>query len=191
MKDYKLTVKVRNNRILKAIEEVGGTQGGKWCQENGLEYVSVNNLINMTCSPLSASGALSKTAARLCEVLIKSPDDLWSNEQIYPLEKNFSEMEMDYHQIMALMPPDQQCYLSDFSGIEQEQTTKLVASVVSKLTKREQQVVRMRYYENKTLEECAKELDISSARVMQIESRALKKMRHPSLGDILRNGAID
>ena len=30
MKDYRITVKVRNNRILKAVEETGSTFGGKW-----------------------------------------------------------------------------------------------------------------------------------------------------------------
>ena len=91
-KDYRLTVKVRNNRILKAIEAVGGTPGGKWCAANGLNYVSVNELINLTSSPLNkVDGTLTLNASLLCDVLGKLPEDLWSNEQLYPLVKNFSE----------------------------------------------------------------------------------------------------
>lgn len=39
MKDYRVTVKVRNNRILRAIEAAGGTLVGKWCEEHGLAYL--------------------------------------------------------------------------------------------------------------------------------------------------------
>ncbi len=66
MKDYRVTVKVRNNRILRAIEEAGGTPGQKWCEEQGIGYQSINNLVNMTASPLTADGNLSAPAAMLC-----------------------------------------------------------------------------------------------------------------------------
>ena len=88
----------------------------------------MNDLINMTSSPLSSDGSLFHDAARLCEVLGKPPEDLWSNEQLYPLEKNFSEMEMDYSRVIALLPPEKQSYLQDFSKPEQEQTKALVLS---------------------------------------------------------------
>ncbi len=96
MKDYRITVKVRNNRILKAIEECGGTPGQKWCEANGLSYSSLNYFINMAKSPLRDDGTIRSSASQLCDVVGKLPEELWSNEQLYPLEKNFSEMEMDY-----------------------------------------------------------------------------------------------
>lgn len=180
MKDYRLTIKVRNNRLLKAIEAVGGTPGGKWCAENGLGYVRVNNLINMTSSPLTAEGELHRDAARLCDVLGKLPEDLWSNEQLYPLEKNFSEMEMDHAQVVALLPQEQQSYLPDFSEFEQAQTKALVSKAVSTLTPKEQEVIRMRFEDDITLDECANRLDVTRERVRQIEAKALRKLRHPA-----------
>ncbi len=180
MKDYRLTIKVRNNRLLKAIESVGGTPGGKWCEENGLSYIRVNNLVNMTSSPLTAEGKLHRDAARLCDVLQKLPEDLWSNEQLYPLERNFSEMEMDHAQVVALLPHEQQSYLPDFSEFEQAQTRALVSKAVSTLGQRAQEVIQMRFTDELTYEECGKRLGITRERVRQIEAKALRVLRHPT-----------
>jgi RNA polymerase sigma factor (sigma-70 family) len=180
MKDYRLTIKVRNNRLLKAIEAVGGTPGGKWCAANGLGYSRVNDLVNMTSSPLTAEGELRRDAAKLCEVLGKLPEDLWSNEQLYPLEKNFSEMEMDHAQAVALIPPEQQSYLLDLSEFERAQTKALVSRVVSTLTEREQEVIRMRFEDDLTLDECANRLGVTRERVRQIEAKAIRKLRQPA-----------
>jgi RNA polymerase sigma factor (sigma-70 family) len=180
MKDYRLTIKVRNNRLLKAIEAVGGTPGGKWCAANGLGYSRVNDLINMTSSPLTAEGELHQDAAKLCEVLGKLPEDLWSNEQLYPLEKNFSDIEMDHAQVVALLPQEQQSYLPDFSEFEQAQTKALVSKAISTLTPREQEVIKMRFTDELTYEECAKRFGVTRERARQIEAKALRKMRHPA-----------
>jgi RNA polymerase sigma factor (sigma-70 family) len=180
IKDYRLTIKVRNNRILKAIEAVGGTPGNKWCEEHGLRYARVNDLINMTSSPLSADGKLYRDAERLCEVLGKLPEELWSNEQLYPLERNFSSMEMDHAQVVALLPHDQQSYLPDFSNIEQAQTKSLLLKAMSTLMPREQAILKMRFYDDLLLEECAKNLGVTIERARQIEAKALVKMRNPT-----------
>ena len=181
MKDYRVTVKVRNNRILKAIEDSGGMPGAKWCHENGLGYARVNNLINMTTSPISPEGTLYPDAAKLCEVLNKLPEDLWSNEQLYPLEKNFSEMEMSHEQVVALLPSDQQSYLPDFSELEQSQTKALIGKALATLNGQERAVIRMRYEDDRSLGECAESLNVSTERIRQIESKALRKLRHPAL----------
>lgn len=185
-KDYRLTVKVRNNRILKAIEAVGGTPGGKWCAANGLNYVSVNELINLTSSPLNkVDGTLTLNASLLCDVLGKLPEDLWSNEQLYPLVKNFSEMEMDYGQVCALLPSSEQSYLPDFSEMEEAETTKLVDEALGCLTSREAKVLRLRFYEDMTLAAIGEQLGVQQERVRQIEAKALRKLRHPRLAEPL------
>lgn len=182
MKDYRITVKVRNNRILKAIEAVGGTPGNKWCEANGLGYGLVNDLINLTASPIGEYGDLRPTAARLCEVLGVLPDDLWSNEQLHPLERNFSYMEMDHSQVLALSSSGggEQAYLPDFSAIDQRETRALLDKAKARLTEREREVIALRYEKDLSLQECAKILKYTVERIRQIESKALRKLRHPS-----------
>lgn len=180
MKDYRITVKVRNNRILKAIEEVGGTPGWKWCKAYGLQYTVINHFINMTGSPINAQGRLSPEAARLCEVVGKLPEDLWSSETLYPLERNFSEIEMDHAEIFSMLPAEQQSYLADFSGIEQAQTKALLAKALATLTSKEERVIKMRFEDDLTLAQCAERMGVTPQRIRQIEGHALRKLRHPS-----------
>lgn len=189
MKDYRITVKVRNNRILKAIEEAGGTPGLKWCEANDFHYPTINDLINMTASPLNSKGELRQSAIKLCDVLNKLPEDLWSNDQLYPLEKNFSELEMDRAQLVALLPPEEQSYLQDFSKPEKEEANAVIASAIATLTEKEQAVLKMRFEEGLTYEECAKRIGGSSKRARQIEVKALRKLRHPSRSISLRSVA--
>lgn len=185
MKDYRLTVKVRNNRILEAIEAVGGTPGGKWCGANGLSYTQINDLINMTISPLAANGSLSESADRLCEVLGKLPDELWSSDQIRPLERNFSEMGMDYAQIVAFLPGAETSYLPDFSGIENEQREKAINCAIESLSSAERDVIRLRFFEGMTLDAASAVRGVTRMRIRQIESKALQKLRHPSRSKLL------
>lgn len=178
MKDYRVTVKVRNNRILKAIEEVGGETGLKWCKLHGMQYGHINDFINMTLSPLDSEGRLRINAARLCDAVNKLPEDLWSNEQLYPLEKNFSEMEMDHEQVLALT--GEQSYLPDFSDFENRQLKNLLGDALATLSGREEMVLRMRFEDGFTLDEIGDRIGVQKERVRQIEAKALSKMRHPS-----------
>ena len=63
--------------------------------------------------------------------------------------------------------------------------------VLSTLTDREEQVLRMRFGlddgKAHTLEEVGKEFDVTRERIRQIESKALRKLRHPSRSKKLRD----
>ena len=180
MKDYRITVKVRNNRILKAVEETGSTFGGKWCEANGVDYHKAVQLVAMTASPINEEGHLIKAAVQLCDALNKTPDDLWSKEQIYPLEKNFSELEMDHEQVLALLPNNERFCEHDTSALENDQQRKIVETVLASLTKREEKLIKLRFDSDLSLAECADRMHVSQERVRQIEKKALRKLRDPS-----------
>ena len=58
-----------------------------------------------------------------------------------------------------------------------------VASVLSKLTPKEERVLRLRYGfdgHERTLEEVGAEFNVTRERIRQIEGKALRKLRHPS-----------
>ena len=63
--------------------------------------------------------------------------------------------------------------------------------VMSTLTEREQQVLRMRFGlddgHSRTLEEVGREFQVTRERIRQIESKALRKLRHPSRSRKLRD----
>ena len=178
MNDYRVTVKVRNNRILKAIESAGGAPGQKWCDGNGLNYQQVNDLINMKISPLTSAGDMREVSSRLCDVVNCLPEDLWSNEQLYPLERNLSEIEMSLEGVLDLLSESHESsYLHDFSSVEKEQQSALIDKAMAMLTSREESVLRMRFYEDMTLEQVGKVLGVTRERIRGIEAKALRKMR--------------
>ena len=183
MSDYRVTIKVRNNRILKAIKDIGGEPGQKWCEANGLVYTQINSLINLTESPLLKTGLLSTPAEKLCDAVGKLPEELWTNDQIRPLEKNFTELDMTQDQVMALLPLSETSYIQDFDKKDLE---KVMAAALSTLDRKEQKILNLRFKEGLFLEEIAEKYDITRERVRQIEAKALRKLRHPSTSSLLK-----
>lgn len=64
--------------------------------------------------------------------------------------------------------------------------------ILDQLNDREQAVIRMRFgllddESDRTLEEIGKELNVTRERVRQIESSAIKKLKHPKIGRQLKN----
>jgi RNA polymerase primary sigma factor len=58
--------------------------------------------------------------------------------------------------------------------------------VLSALTPREERIIRMRLFQERTLEEVGKIFCVTRERIRQIEAKALRKLRHPSRSRKLR-----
>ncbi len=75
-----------------------------------------------------------------------------------------------------------------------ESLKSVTNNILSSLTPREAQVLKMRFgidmNSDHTLEEVGKQFDVTRERIRQIEAKALRKLRHPSRSEILR-GFLD
>jgi DNA-directed RNA polymerase sigma subunit (sigma70/sigma32) len=131
----------------------------------------------MTLSPIDTNGCLRVQAEKLCDVLGVLPDELWSAEQVRPLERNWTELEMSSQEVVALIGSSDE----DVTAIayEKKEMGKVIDSALKTITQREEKIVRARFYEELTLEEVADRFGVTRERVRQIESRALRKLRHP------------
>lgn len=67
-----------------------------------------------------------------------------------------------------------------------EELSGAVESVLSQLTTREEEVLRLRFFEGLTGGECGKKFGVTRERVRQIEQKALRKLRHPSRSKLLK-----
>jgi RNA polymerase primary sigma factor len=81
--------------------------------------------------------------------------------------------------------------LSQIDSILKDDLRAQIELVVDKLNDREQKVINMRFglmddESERTLEEIGKALGITRERVRQIESTAIKKLKHPKIGKELR-----
>ena len=77
-------------------------------------------------------------------------------------------------------------------NILKDDLNKQIAEVLDQLNEREKAVISMRFgllddESDRTLEEIGKELNVTRERVRQIESSAIKKLKHPKVGRNLKN----
>ncbi|MDA3967336.1 MULTISPECIES: RNA polymerase sigma factor RpoD [Helicobacter] len=82
--------------------------------------------------------------------------------------------------------------LGPMDHILKEDLKSQIDDVLDQLNEREKAVIRMRFgllddESDRTLEEIGKELNVTRERVRQIESSAIKKLKHPKVGRKLKN----
>jgi RNA polymerase primary sigma factor len=82
--------------------------------------------------------------------------------------------------------------LSPTEVVMNDDLNEQIDEVLGQLNEREQAVIRMRFglledMSDRTLEEIGKELNVTRERVRQIESSAIKKLKHPKVGRKLKN----
>jgi RNA polymerase sigma factor (sigma-70 family) len=196
--EYRVKVSVRNNLILKAIEDQGHESIKHFCEVYDLKAVDVRNVINFTKRPMQPNGEFCTTANKLMEALGAAPTDLWTVEQLeLGLTRNSVErvvgqkaldslLGMDNGEMIAIETPDEK--------LSKRERKLVLIGVLESLPDREQYVIANRFglgCEEKTLEEIGEELGVHRERVRQIESKALCKLRHPSRSQKLRTEYYD
>jgi RNA polymerase primary sigma factor len=82
--------------------------------------------------------------------------------------------------------------LSPTDSVLKDDLNNQIDEVLDQLNEREKAVIRMRFgllsdESDRTLEEIGKELSVTRERVRQIESSAIKKLKHPKVGRKLKN----
>ena len=82
--------------------------------------------------------------------------------------------------------------VSPTESVMNDDLTEQIDEVLGQLNEREQAVIKMRFglledKSDRTLEEIGKELNVTRERVRQIESSAIKKLKHPKVGRKLKN----
>ncbi len=82
--------------------------------------------------------------------------------------------------------------LSPSDAILKDDLKTQIEQVLEQLNEREQAVIKLRFgilddESDRTLEEIGKELSVTRERVRQIESSAIKKLKHPKVGRRLKN----
>lgn len=181
---------MRNELIIKAIEDSGGVPGPMWCEVNGLRYTRANELINGTKSPLREdTGEWRLSALKLCEAVGKQPDELWPELRENYLEQNFTSLGITKYELEHLMPTQDS---NSFLDYVERQLCEQIDEVLSTLNNQQQQVIRYRFGVGKDreylLEEVSNlpEFKVSIERIRQIEAKALHLMRQPKRSELLR-----
>lgn len=185
--DYRLKLTVKNDRLLMAIEGAGFNSISKAAIAIGIGYRNLNDYISLKSSPIDKSGEVRETALKISEFLGKMVSDLWSREQMEPLETNTAEASVTAEELAVIRGSvgnwaEQIGAVDPLRLIDRKELTSRLEKTMDGLNKRQRYVLTGRMGWDgpvKTLKALAAELGVTGSYVREIEAKALRYMRHP------------
>ena len=191
MKDYRIKITIRNDRLLSAIEGMGHSSVMSFCKRYNLPYVPTNDVISGKAPPLKNDGTLTTRCKNLLEVLGVSVEEAFTERQLEGFSKTTFETKVEEKQLIKMINPAKN---QEVRAIESDVSSKITEIMSCCLSPREEKVIRMRYGLNVdkhcyTYEEIGLALNITRERTRQIEMRALSKFREiKNSRDLLNTG---
>jgi len=186
MSDYRVKIKVRNARLLRAIEAAGYRAGGKFSDLVGISYgTHLLAYLDLARTPFDDNGDLRPCAEKLCVFLHKMPDELWSEEQKLPLQTNTAEVELSAMEVQDLLAGPASCGDDPQNILERREMLGAVTALLDTIYPQQADVLRARFGFDgapQSLDEIAKARGITRERVRQIEASALNKLRRRPIG---------
>jgi len=190
MKDYRVKITVRNDRILSKIESEYASVRN-FCMAMNLDYQRITDLIRGT-SPINAKGEIKELVKKLMEALGCTIDELFTEKQLKGfVSHNKFETKVEEKDLMEIKQDIKPLEL----GMMEQDVTKVLNKIFHKfLTPREERVIRMRFgigtWSDSTLEEVGLQFQVTQERIRHIEQNAMKKLSSPEVIDELRNAGI-
>lgn len=191
MKDYRIKITIRNDRLLSAIEGMGHESVMSFCKRYNLPYTSTNDIISGKTPPLKNDGSLTTRCKDLLEILGVNIEEVFTERQMEGFGKTTFETKVKEKDLLQIVNPAKN---QEVRAIESDVSSKITEIMSRCLSPREEKVIRMRYGINPdkhcyTLEEIGLEFKATRERVKQIEIRALNKFKEiKNSRDLLNTG---
>ena len=191
MKDYRVKITIRNDRLLSAIEDQDFPSVAQFCAATSLDYQRITEIIRGKLKPLNQKGAPIPLVRNLLDTLDIRLENAFTGKQLQGFHKTSYQMRVVEQDLKKLLNPSQN---QEQKMIEQDVKMKLVESFSERLTPREEKIIRLKYgfdnnYEH-TDREIGKILGVSGSRASQIRARAERKLKHPSVASKIINAGF-
>lgn len=189
MNEYRIEMKVKNNLLYTKMRQRGYETAASLSRDSKVGEGLIGEFLNLKKSPLNKHGEFSTTVEKLCSTLKCSPYEIFSDSQLHlALADNRYVKEVSEAEALFTLSHNTSDSLLINEIIEQEDVEldlKWIEEQLPTLTIREQRVIKMRFgifpFEKPyTLKEIAALFNLSTEVIRCAESKALRKLRHPS-----------
>ena len=183
--DYEVTIRVRNNYFLTAMKNRGFYSMAALSDALGMSAQTLYDLVNLKVLPMGKNGDWRPSMKRLAKFLEVEPGSLippqhWDKVLI----GNKVVREVNHDDLVNLEDWRPDPPMLPDAAIEQKELDQAINTALVSLLPREERVLRARFgigiAEPQTLSELAHDMGIGQERVRQIESKAIRKLQHPS-----------
>ena len=190
MKDYRIKITIRNDRLLNAIEDKGIPSVRQFCQLYKLNYNLVVQIISGKVKPLNDLGRPISLVEQIIDILDISLEDAFTERQLKGFAKTNYEISVAEKELKQLVNPVKN---QEQRLIESDVKISIQNAFSKRLNAREEKILRMHYGFNGGKEHTRKELselfNVSISRISEIIIKAERKLKHPSVSkDIINTG---
>jgi RNA polymerase sigma factor (sigma-70 family) len=191
VKEIELTLRLRNNRLKERREALGMTQP-ELAAAAGVSPSAYQELEALRRSPRKREdGGWRDIATQLARFHCVEPEELFP-PSVLAVETPVATRRINAGDILPLLSAHQQRLLEGPDAAhDRAELREQVQRALAGLRPREAEVLRLRFGldggDERTLEQAGVVLDVQKERVRQLEARALRRLRHPSRADGLRD----
>ena len=169
MKDFNVKITVRNNRLLRAIEDQFGTSA-QFCRESKISPSKVSAFLTMKETPVGVNG-WKPSALDVASALGVHPVDIWPDHlQDVRLKSSTAQLELTAPEVAQI---------AAHAAMDQAEARDLIVKMSSGLQPRLMDFLAWRVSQgaNATIQECGQYLGVTAERARQIEAKMMRKMR--------------
>lgn len=183
MKDLRLTITVRNNLLMRAIEDAGFDSIAAFARAHNLSYPAIVDFVALRLAPIAPSGEWRVQAVKMAAALKALPEDLFPAAfMTRAMERNRVEREISSADVPALGFGGVQSIAYDpEASAMQDEALAAMRAALGTLAPREVAVLTAIYGldtgQPKTLREVGATMNITQERVRQLQLRAERRLK--------------
>ena len=179
--EVRVKIALRNNRLISLREKEALTQSGL-AKKVGARAMDINAMECLRYKEITTrNGTFKSCVTDVCLYFGVSQEWLFP-EALSKVKIADIVVTGDVEKLPSyLIAGDNSCEpLLPSKEFDKKELAQQLKKILSMLTVRQEQVLRLLYFSDMNLDEVGKELGISRGRVRQIEAHALRMLRHPS-----------